>query len=390
MSRAAAVSAREGSIDMWLDTPLLVTVGVLCAFGALMTMSASLAVSGDFYGDALHLFYRQMTFLGVAFVCALVAYALPLSFWLKNSGWFLIISMLLLVLVLIPDIGRQVNGSRRWLDFGAFTVQVSEIAKIGLLCYIADYIARRRDELRMTFHGVFKPIALTALTAFLLLLEPDFGTAVIIGATVMAVLFLAMARLSHLLAFGVAGVGLVAMLLVSAPYRLARFKAFIDPWAMPFTEGYQLVQSLIAIGGGAIFGRGLGDSVQKFLYLPEAHTDFVFAIIAEELGLPGIVGVVLIFWLIIWRCFGIARRAMDKGLLGHACLAYGVGILIGMQAFVNMAVNLGLLPTKGVSLPLVSVGGSGLCATMVALALVQRVHHETAAQRPESRMRRVA
>lgn len=380
-----ALQASQSALDGWLDVPLLVTVGVLCAFGVLMMMSASLAVSDEFYGDPLYLFYRQLTFMGVAFVCAACAYVLPLSFWFDNAGWLLVAALLVLVLVLIPDVGRQVNGSRRWLDLGGFTVQASEVAKLGLMCYISAYIARHHDALRTTFLGVCKPVALTALVAMLLLLEPDFGTAVIVGVTVLTVLFLAMARLPYLLLFGVTGVGVVALLLVSAPYRLARFKAFIDPWASQFGDGYQLVQSLIAIGGGAMFGRGLGDSVQKFLYLPEAHTDFIFAIIAEELGFPGVVGMVLIFWVIVWRCFAIAGRAMEKGLVAPACLAYGVGMWVGMQAFVNMAVNLGLLPTKGISLPLVSVGGSGLCVTLVAFALVQRVHKDTVAVQAKRR-----
>lgn len=376
--RVDTLDARSDSaLGMWVDTPLLTTVGVLCLFGLMMTMSASLAVSRELYGDSLHLFYRQLAFMGIAIVCALCAYVLPLSLWLNNARWLLAVGLLVLVLVLVPDIGRQVNGSRRWLDFGSFTIQASEVAKLCLTCYVADYISRHRDELRATFFGVLKPASVTALFAFLLLLEPDFGTAVILGLTMMIVLFLASARLSHLLLFGLVGVGSIALLLLSAPYRLARLKAFIDPWAVQFEEGYQLVQSLIAVGSGALLGRGLGDSVQKFLYLPEAHTDFVFAIIAEELGFLGVVTAVIIFWLIVWRCFLLAKRALDKDMVGEACIAYGVGLWIGIQAFVNMAVNLGLLPTKGVSLPLVSVGGSGLCITMVALALVQRVHRET-------------
>lgn len=368
--------ASRASQSQWADMPLLITIFFLCAFGLLMMTSASLAVSEKLYGDATHLFYRQLLFLSVAFVGAFVAYVTPFRIWLKYSHTLLLLAFILLILVLLPGVGREVNGSYRWLDLGVFTIQSSEVAKLCLICYVADYVERHRNELRATFFAVFNPILVTALIASLLLLEPDLGTAVIIGMTVMAMLYLASVRLSYWLLFiGLQG-GLIVLLSYTHSYRWARITTFMDPWGERFGDGYQLVESLSAVGSGSLFGLGLGESVQKFLHLPEAHTDFIFAIIAEELGLFGVLIVVFSFLILIWRCFVIARRAFDAGMTGASCFVHGIAVWVGMQAFVNMGVALGLLPTKGVSLPLISVGGSGLCITIVALALVQRVHRE--------------
>ena len=369
----------QQAASAWADVPLLMAVLFLCAFGLLMMTSASLAVSQKIYGDATYLLDRRLIFMLLALVGACIAYATPFRLWLQYSRWLLFSAFVLLILVLIPGVGREVNGSYRWLDMGLFTVQASEVAKLCLILYVSDYVARHQGELRATFFGVFRPVLVTALVALLLLLEPDLGTAAIIGLTVMVTLYLATARLSYWLLFiGLQG-GLLVLLAYVSPYRWDRVMTFMDPWKVRYESGYQLVESLSAVGSGSLFGVGLGESVQKFLHLPEAHTDFVFSIIAEELGLFGVLILVFTFCTLIWRCFVVARRAFDANMIGASCFVHGVALWLGIQAFVNMGVALALLPTKGVALPLISVGGTGLCVTIVALTLVQRVHCEAIA-----------
>jgi len=279
--------------------------------------------------------------------------------------------------VLIPGLGTSVNGARRWVRLGFMNFQVSELARVMLLTYIASYAVRRADELRADFIGFMKPVAVLAAAAVLLLIEPDFGAASVLLATGIAVLFLAGARVYHLLVpvvFGAAGMGVLA---VTSAYRLRRISSFLDPWAHPFDNGFQLVQSLIAIGRGQFFGVGLGGSVLKLQYLPEAHTDFVFAVYAEEFGFVGVVILIALFALLVGRTLKIARDANAAGNLFQSYLAAAIGIWLGLQAFVNIGVNMGLLPTKGLTLPLVSYGGSSMLITLGWIGVLLRIHHET-------------
>jgi cell division protein FtsW len=282
----------------------------------------------------------------------------------------------LLLLVLIPGIGHEVNGSRRWVRLGFMNFQVSELARVMLLTYIASYAVRRSDELCSSFKGFMKPVGVLAAAAVLLLLEPDFGAATVLMATGLAVLFLAGVRLHHLLVPVVLGVCAMALLAVTSSYRMRRLVAFRNPWEDPFDSGFQLVQSLIAIGRGEWFGVGLGSSVQKLFYLPEAHTDFVFAVLAEEFGFVGVLLVVCLFALLVGRAMEISRRAADAGLTFQSYVAASIGIWVGLQAFVNIGVNMGLLPTKGLTLPLLSYGGSSMLVTLGVIGLLLRINHE--------------
>jgi cell division protein FtsW len=302
---------------------------------------------------------------------------IPTEAWEKYSIVLLAVAFVLLLLVLVPGIGHEVNGSRRWVRLGFMNFQVSELARVMLLTYVASYAVRRAEELRTDFKGFMKPVAVLAAAAVLLLAEPDFGAATVLMATGLAVLFLAGVRVVHLAVPIVLGVAAMATLAVTSSYRLRRLTAFRNPWDDPFDSGFQLVQSLIAIGRGEWFGVGLGSSVQKLFYLPEAHTDFVFAVLAEEFGLLGVAAVLALFALLVGRALAISRNAARAGLKFQSYLAAAIGTWLGLQAFVNIGVNMGLLPTKGLTLPLLSYGGSSMLVTLAWLGVLLRVHHET-------------
>lgn len=358
-----------------LDLSLLVAGALLVALGLVMVASASVAVA-DRGGSSLALFYRQGVFALLGLVIGAAVLRVSMAHWRAASTALLMLGCFLLALVLIPGVGVEVNGSRRWLPLVVFNLQVSEVARVCVLLYLAGFLVRHHEHLRESRRGFLAPMAVLGVVAVLLLLEPDFGAAVVITATGMAMLFIAGAPLGRFLLLAlVAGAG-TAALLASAPYRMARFMAFLDPWADPYNTGFQLTQALIAVGRGGPLGVGLGNSVQKLYYLPEAHTDFLFAVLAEELGLLGVLGVIVLYGIVVWRIFGIAAASMAAGRPFGAYLAWGTGFWLGLQAFVNMGVNLGLLPTKGLTLPLISYGGSSLVMSMVALALVLRVGYE--------------
>jgi cell division protein FtsW len=364
---------RRLALDPWVIGP----VAALLLVGLVMVASASIGVSDRELGAPFHYFLRQLRFVGLGLVAATVVLAIPTAVWEKYSMVLLGIGVVLLVVVLIPGIGYEVNGSRRWVRLGFMNFQVSELARVLLLTYVASYAVRRADELRNDFKGFIRPVLVLGGAAVLLLLEPDFGAATVLLATGIAVLFLAGARITHLLVPIVVGFAGLAVLAVTSPYRLRRLVAFRDPWGDPFDSGFQLVQSLIAIGRGEWFGVGLGSSVQKLFYLPEAHTDFVFAVLAEEFGFVGVVVVLSLFALLVGRAFAISRNAARAGLQFQSYVAASIGIWLGLQAFVNIGVNTGLLPTKGLTLPLLSYGGSSMLVTLAWLGLLLRVHHET-------------
>ena len=363
---------RRFVFDPWV----IGTVAALLLVGLVMVASASISVSEHETGNPFFYFQRQLIYVGLGLVAAMVAIAIPTSVWEKHSIYLLGGAFVLLLLVLIPGIGHEVNGSRRWVRLGFMNFQVSEIARVMLLTYIASYAVRRSDELCSSFKGFMKPVGVLAAAAVLLLLEPDFGAATVLMATGLAVLFLAGVRLHHLLVPVVLGVCAMALLAVTSSYRMRRLVAFRNPWEDPFDSGFQLVQSLIAIGRGEWFGVGLGSSVQKLFYLPEAHTDFVFAVLAEEFGFVGVLLVVCLFALLVGRAMEISRRAADAGLTFQSYVAASIGIWVGLQAFVNIGVNMGLLPTKGLTLPLLSYGGSSMLVTLGVIGLLLRINHE--------------
>jgi cell division protein FtsW len=360
-----------------LDPWVIGTVAALLLVGLVMVASASIGIAERESGSAFFYFERQLMFVGMGLVAAMLALAIPTALWEKYSMVLLGVAIALLVLVLVPGIGHEVNGSRRWLRLGLMNFQVSELARVLLLTYVASYAVRRADELRGDFKGFIKPVAVLGGAAVLLLLEPDFGAATVLLATGIIVLFLAGARITHLLVPVVLGVAAMGALAVTSSYRLRRLVAFRNPWEDPFDSGFQLVQSLIAIGRGEWFGVGLGSSVQKLFYLPEAHTDFVFAVLAEEFGFVGVVVVLALFALLAGRALAISRNAARAGLQFQSYVAASIGVWLGLQAFVNIGVNMGLLPTKGLTLPLLSYGGSSMLVTLAWLGVLLRVHHET-------------
>ena len=293
-------------------------------------------------------------------------------------AWPLLIlaAVVLLFVVLIPGLGHMVNGSRRWIRLLGFNFQASELARVLVLIFIASYAVRREDELRSTALGLIKPMALLGFVALLLLAEPDFGAASVLLIAGFGILFVAGARLRWVLLVAAVCAGALALLVLMAPYRMARVTSFLDPWADPFNSGFQLTQSLIAIGRGEWFGVGLGESVQKLFYLPEAHTDFLFAVLAEELGLVGVAATLALFIGLVWRSFWIAQLASRANLAFQAYLAAGFGIWLGCQALINIGVNMGVLPTKGLTLPLMSYGRSSMIVTLAWVGLLLRVYHE--------------
>jgi cell division protein FtsW len=358
------------------DRVLLVTAALILSLGLVMVASASITLADRTTGNPFYFFERQLAYAVIGLVLGGVIYNVPLNWWQRGSFLLLMLALAMLAVVLVPGVGRHVNGSIRWVELGPFRLQVSEPARLLILIYIAGYIVRRQAELAAHLSGSLKPMLVVALVALLLLMEPDFGAAMVLIATVMAMLFFGGARLRDFAGFAALGAVGFVVLAVASPYRLERLTGFLHPWSHPFDSGFQLTNSLIAIGRGGFFGVGLGESVQKLFYLPEAHTDFLFAVLAEELGLLGCLAVITLYSILTWRALAIARRAARAGQLFGAQLAFGLGLWIGLQAFINMGVNMGALPTKGLTLPLMSYGGSSLIVICAAIALILRVDLE--------------
>ena len=358
--------------DTWLMTVILILIGL----GLVMVASSSIAIADRQFHEPLHYFWRQSfsAVIGLSLIAA--SLKVPLSVWEYLSVPLLVLGLLLLVLVLIPGVGREVNGSTRWITFGSFSLQASEPVKICVIAYLAGYMVRHGEHVRNNFAGFIRPICVLTIVASLLLLEPDYGSCVVLLATALGMLFMGGVPLGRLFAWVSAAIAVLASLAVLSPYRLQRLMSFSDPWQDPFNSGFQLTQALIAFGRGDWFGVGLGSSVQKLFYLPEAHTDFVFSVFAEEFGLFGSAILILLFSFLVWRAFVIGHIAERMGKLFAAYFAYGTGLIIGIQACINMGVNLGILPTKGLTLPLLSYGGNSMIITCLLLGILLRVEVE--------------
>jgi cell division protein FtsW len=358
------------------DRVILLLYLLLICIGLVMVASASIGIADQNMGDPF--FYAKRQFLRILLSLALLWFAcrIPLQFWRRNGMVLMLGSIILLAFVLIPGVGHTVNGATRWLNFGLFTFQISEIAKLFLIIYLSGYLLRRGDEMQTNTMGFIKPMLILAVASGLLVMEPDFGAAAVLLMTGLGLIFLGGVRFGQFLLFVAGTLCIMGLLAVSSPYRLARITSFLDPWADPFNSGFQLTQSLIAIGSGGWFGAGLGGSVQKLFYLPEAHTDFLFAIYAEEFGFVGQVFLIALFALFAMRCFAIAKLALQREQAFGAYLAYGVGLLITLQAVINIGVNMGALPTKGLTLPFVSYGGNSILSMSFAVGLVLRVYLE--------------
>ena len=354
------------------DPVLLIVSGSLLLIGYVMVASASLHLGIKLTGDGFYYPIRQLMHIGLGLIFGGGVASVPMQVWEQNGSRLFLAGLLLLIIVLIPGLGVKVNGSVRWLSLGGVRIQVSEVVKFFSVIYMAGYVTRYRESVQNAAFGLLKPLGLFSVASLLLLLEPDFGSAVVIIMIAMGIMFLAGARLSQfivlLLVFGV-----LAMLLVYfSPYRLVRVTSFMDPWADPLKSGFQLVQALISFGRGEWLGVGLGSGIQKLFYLPEAHTDFLFSVIGEELGFLGVITVIGLFAMLVWRAFAIGLAAEQVGQRFSAFIAYGLGIWFGFQSFVNM----GILPTKGLTLPLMSYGGGSMMIMCCAVALLFRVQSE--------------
>ena len=369
-----------------LDMRLLLPVLALLSIGLIMVASASFSFAEHRLGDQLFFFKRHLAYLLIAAGAMAVGFFVSPSVWANYGRLWILLAVFLLIIVLIPGIGREVNGSRRWLAFAGFTLQVSELVKVATVVFLAAHLEKHRDTLSDDWREFFKLIAVIVVLSILLLMEPDFGSAVTLSCTFMALLFLGGSHIRQFSLVFAAGLLAIGALAYTAPYRLERLATYLDPWADPFNAGYQLIQSLIAFGRGEWFGVGLGQSVQKMLYLPEAHTDFVFAIFAEEFGFVGVLCLMSLYVLLILRVLQLGKLAIGRKNWYAAFVLIGFGLLLSGQTFINLGVNAGLLPTKGLTLPFVSYGGSSLLVCCAMIGMMLRFAHEF--QSPAAAVRR--
>jgi cell division protein FtsW len=384
MATTVGARARPGLPALYMEVPrpinsLLLIAGILLLSGLLMMTSASIEIASSQYGDPFYHLKRQSIFAAIGLIAALVTLHVPMRVW-RNYSWFLLMASYgLLLLVFVPGIGKTVNGSARWIDLGFFNLQPSELAKVFVVIYLATFLERHLYEVRENWSGFFKPLAVITATVVLLHFEPDHGVMVILMLTAFCMIFLAGAKLYRFLLMLILCVGAVALLAVMKPYVIVRLSSFLTPWAAEnvYGGGYQLTQALIAFGRGEWLGVGLGNSIQKLYFLPEAHNDFILAIIGEELGLFGVAAIVLLFCLLVFNAFAIGKAAHLKNRLFAAFFAYGLGLLFAGQAMINIGVNIGLLPTKGLTLPFLSYGGASLIVSCFMVALLVRIQYET-------------
>lgn len=358
------------------DPWLLVTVSALLAFGIIMVASASMVVSDSEFGSPFHYLIHQLFYLILGVGLAYYVTRLPVIFWQHISGYLLVISLVLLVVILVPGIGHTVNGSQRWIHLGFINLQASEFAKLAAIIYLAGYIQRHQVTVQNKLVGFINPMIVLALLSVLLLMEPDFGAVAVLAITFMTLLYLGGVRTWPFIVLMIVVAAALALLAVASPYRMARLTAFLNPWQNEFGSGYQLTQSLIAFGRGGLFGVGLGNSVQKLFYLPEAHTDFLFAVVGEELGFIGELLLLILFVIFIARIFKLAMLAYQQDQLFMSYLASGIGLWVALQAMINIGVNIGVLPTKGLTLPFMSYGGSSMLINCLVVGILLRISYE--------------
>ena len=362
------------SMVLYDRTLLWLTFG-LAIVGFVMVTSASMPIGQRLADDPFLFAKRDAIYLALAFGMSLVTLRVPMAVWQKYSNVLLLLSVVMLLVVLV--VGSSVNGASRWISFGPLRIQPAEFSKLSLFCYLASYLVRKVDEVRSNFWGFCKPMGVMVVLAVLLLAQPDLGTVVVLFITTLAMLFLAGAKMWQFLAIIGSGAFAVVLLIIAEPYRMRRVTSFWNPWADPFGSGYQLTQSLMAFGRGEFWGQGLGNSVQKLEYLPEAHTDFIFSILGEELGYFGVVLALLMVFFVAFRAMSIGRRALELDQRFSGFLACSIGVWFSFQALVNVGAAAGMLPTKGLTLPLISYGGSSLIIMSTAIVLLLRVDFET-------------
>ena len=381
-SRATMPFPARLRTELRIDPVMMLISMALLLGGFVILASASITISDNAVGEPFFYVERQLVAAIIGGAAAFACLFVPMRVWQRLSPLMLLTGIALLCLVLVPGVGHEVNGSTRWVRFGVINLQVSEPARFCLFIYLAGYVVRQQKALREQFVGFLRPMLVLTLSCALLLAQPDFGAAIVLLATALIILFVGGARIRDFLLFFSTTLIAMTALAMTSPYRMKRLTGFLDPWSDPFDSGFQLTQSLIAIGRGEWFGVGLGGSVQKLFYLPEAHTDFVFAVFAEEFGLLGSLILIGLFIALLWRIVRLALRASSAEKYFEAYLAIGLGTWLGLQAFTNVAVNMGLLPTKGLTLPLVSYGRSSLIVTMVSIGLLMRIHHELVVESP--------
>lgn len=381
---------QKGLLARWLQLPtgqlpfdplLLCSALFIMLTGFVMITSASLDVAAQNYQQPFFFSMRHGMFIVIALLSASIVCKISIKRWYSFGPALLAFGFILLVLVLVPGIGKEVNGSQRWIRAGVLNLQASEVAKFCMIIYLGGYLVRRLTDVRNSWKGVVRPILPLGFFVFLLIMEPDYGAAVVLMASVMGMIFLSGMRFSQFLVILSGALVTVGSLAVIQPYRMARLKSFQDPWADPFGSGYQLSQAQIAFGRGEWFGTGLGNSVQKLFYLPEAHTDFVYSVLSEELGLMGAMVVVVLYAIMIYRVFSIGRQAEKQQQFFMAFITYGFALVLAAQVLINIGVNVGAVPTKGLTLPLLSYGGSSLIVCTAMIAVILRIDYELKVQR---------
>ena len=364
-------------MSIFYKNRVMIPVVILMVIGYVYLSSISMIISQKQHNTPFFYMNKQLISIVIGFMAWFIACRIPLSFWQRSYQWMLIVVMLLHVLLVIPGVGKHINGSTRWINLGMMNFQLSELAKLSMIIYMSGFSAFKNEDVRDKLFGFFKPITLLVVMAVLCLLQPDFGAMFVIVVSSSVVLFLAGARIRHFLMFIVMAGASMTILMLTSPYRVKRLTAFLDPWANPFSDGYQLTQALIAIGNGGAFGRGLGNGLQKMFYLPEAHTDFLFAAMIEESGMT--MGLLVIF-LFIWMGYNGVKLAKsqikNRNWFGYY-LCCGITFQIILQAFINIGVNMGLLPTKGITLPFISYGGSSILVLLFAMGIVSRCVYES-------------
>ena len=388
IARPQAVSgkSRRDSELFPLDYWLLGAALILLCFGLVMVTSASVTISDRMSGSPFFYVQRHLFALLLGLLAAFALFQVPMQKWQRWGPLLVFLGFIMLSMLLIPGIGKTVNGATRWIPLGVFNLQGSEFMKLFMVLYLAGYLVRRQNEVIQSFWGFAKPMLLLVLASYLILLQPDFGTTVVMFATAVGMLFLGGVVLYQFaILVGLAGVA-GGLLIFLSPYRWERVTTFLNPWDDPYNTDFQLTQALIAFGRGELTGVGLGNGIQKQFYLPEAHTDFIMAVVGEEFGLIGTLGVILLFAFIVWRAFQIGARAEARKERFSAYVAYGLGLWLAMQAFINIGVNVGMLPTKGLTLPFMSYGGNSIIVVCLGIALLLRIDHEARVSRePENR-----
>ena len=359
-------------VDFWLMITILCLIGI----GITMVASSSLAIAEKDNNDAFYYLKRHILYISIGITLSSIILAMKMDWMQQLSRILMVVAILLLGLVLVPGIGVEVKGAQRWINLGIARFQVVEAVKLAMIVYLAGYIVRHKQGVQNHFFGVIKPLLLATVLALLLLLQPDFGSAVLLLVITLFMVYIAGARYRDLTILGILSASSMVVLAYAETYRLKRLNSFLNPFADPYNDGFQLVQALIAIGSGKVTGVGIGSSVQKLFYLPEAHTDFIFSIYAEEMGFIGVLILISIYVLLISRIFSIAKTAFNNKNEFAAFACAGIGVWIALQTFLSMGVNLGLLPTKGLTLPFISSGGSAIMMNILSLAIVIRVSYE--------------